>query len=119
MGIYHITPTSTNPVVIPSLRKQAWESLGTRPFLRLPRRYAPRNDNRLVEIVVISYIIIYFYVGMKILLYFWKYLCYDGRAGYGRYIIMPIAQFEEKPKNGFHYPPTWLLGNIIERWKTQ
>ena len=56
---------------------------------------------------------------MKILLYFWKYLCYDGRAGYGRYIIMPIAQFEEKPKNGFHYPPTWLLGNIIERWKTQ
>ena len=39
---------------------------------------------------------------VKILLYFWKYLCYDGRAGYGRYIIMPAAQLREKPKTGFH-----------------
>lgn len=36
-----------------------------------------------------------------------------------RDIFMPAAQLWDKPDMGLPLTPTWLLGNMIERWKTQ
>ena len=52
---------------------------------------------------------------MKNSLYFWENSWYDKQAGlWPDAITMPAAQLREKPGGDFHWPFTWLQGNILK-----